>query len=180
MPLTPLPAFNTKRYFIKWTVGAFQHTTQMRVSDDTDNAGAVLILQNDLSILLPALGDNVTIDGLEVAENGSDIRNPVAGWTVLTGTSGLTISGQDLARTFSLRGRSITGRKTKILIWGMAGAHNPDFELALADQSAAQSGFMSQVQARFNQWLTIDGTAAVWDTNYLEDYNDHWEKEMRP
>jgi hypothetical protein len=180
MPLTPLPATNTKRYFIKWTAGGLSHSTQVRVSDDTDNAFAVSFLQNDLAILLPALGTNVVIDGLDVAENGSDIRNPVAGWTVLTGTGGVDVTGQDRARSFSLRGRSATGRKTKALFWGFVVAHQPDFELALADQSAAQSDFQAQVQARNNQWLAIDGTKPNFGTNYLEDYNDHWEKELRP
>lgn len=180
MPLTPLPASNTKRYFIHWTAGGLEHFTQCRVSDDTDNAFAVAFLQNDLTILLPALGDNVVIDGLEVAANGSDIRNPVSGWTVLSGTGGTDVVGQQRARSFSLRGRSTSGRKWKALFWGFIAALQPDFELALADQSTAQSDFQTQVQERTNQWLAIDGTKPIVRTNFLEDYNDHWEKELRP
>lgn len=180
MPLSPLPASNTKRYFIRWTAGGLVHFTQCRVSDDTDNAFAVSFLQNDLLILVPVLGDNVVIDGLEVALNGSDIRNVVSGWTVISGTGGVDLTGQERARSFSMRGRSSSGRKMKALLWGFIIARQPDFELALADQAAAISSFTSQVQARTNQWLAIDGTKPVMETNLLEDYNDHWEKELRP
>lgn len=180
MPLTPLPASNTKRYFIRWVAGPYTHHTQIRVQDSIDNATALAAFQNDLNILLPALGDNVIIDGLEVAENGSDIRNPVTGWSTLTGSAGGNISGQDFARSFSMRGRSASGRKVKILLWGFAHAHQDDFELALANQTAAESDFQAQVQARSNCYLAIDGSSPDWRTNYLEDYNDHWVGEARP
>ncbi len=180
MPLPPLDASNTKRYFVLWTIGGTKHHTQVRVIDAIDNATAVLAFQNDFSILLPDLGDNVFIDGLEVAENGSDIRNAVSGWTTLQGTSGLDCLGQFQARTFSLRGRSSSGRKVKMLLWGFVIGRQDDFQLNLSDQTTGQSDFMTQVQARFNAYLTIDGSPAVWRTDYLEDYNDHWEKELRP
>jgi hypothetical protein len=122
----------------------------------------------------------VVIDGLEVAELGSNIRNPVPGWTVIAGTNAVNISGQWLARSFSMRGRSTTGRKTKMLLWGFTVAEQPDFELALANQSATVTAFMDQVQARTDMFLAIDGSKPDWRTNLLEDYNDHWEHELRP
>lgn len=180
MPLPPLPASNTRRYFLLWTVGATSHHTQIRVADTVDNANAVLAFQNDFGILIPDLGTNVVLDGLEVAEKGSDIRNPVPGWTVLTGTGPIAINGQGLARSFSLRGRSLTGRKTKMLLWGFHIGAQADFELALANQTTTQQAFQAQVQARTDMFLAIDGTKPDWRTNYLEDYNDHWEHELRP
>jgi len=179
VPLTPLPASNTKRYFIHWTIGGTSHHTQIRVLDSVTDGAAITALQDDFSLLLGALGSNVVLDQLLVADNGSDIRNPVSGWSTLTGTAS-PVSGQDLARTFSLRGRSSSGRKTKMLLWGLTTGEQPDFQLALADQPAEQSDFMSAVAARSNMYLAIDGTVPVYRTDYLEDYNDHWQKELRP
>lgn len=180
MPLSPLPASNTKRYFLQVTAGAFVHHIQIRATAVTVDGAALAAIANDFTILLPALGNNVTLDSLEVADVGSDIRNVVPGWTLLTGSGGTPVVDQDVARTFSLRGRSTTGRKVKMLLWGFIEAHQPDFELALADQTAAQSNFQAQVQARPNLFMAIDESKPDWRTNYLEDYNDHFEKLMRP
>jgi hypothetical protein len=180
MALAPLPASNTKRYFFRTVCGAFAHFTQVRVQDSVDNAAALAAFQNDLLALRPAFGSNVVIDELLVAEHGSDIRNPVAGWTLITGTGGVAISGQNFSRSFSLRGRSATGRKVKLLMWGFINDPQPDFQLAVADQLPSQITFQATVQTRASYYLAIDGSKPDWRTDYLEDYNDHWEKELRP
>lgn len=179
VPLPPLPANNTKRYFLVVTGPTFTHRMQVRVDSTQDNATAIANFQADMAVLAPVMGDNFSITGLEVAEQGSDIRNVVPGWTVVQGSSGTNPAGQDLTRTFSMRGRSTTGRKVKVLLWGLALPHNDDFEYTPPSESDI-AAFIGQVQGHVHSWLAIDGSDPVWAGNLLEDYNDHYEKELRP
>lgn len=179
MPLTPLPANNTRRYFIIVTGPSFTHRIQVRVDATQDNATAVPNLQADMTVLAPAVGDNYAFTGLEVAEIGSDIRNPVAGWTVIPGGAVIPVTGQDIARSFSIRGRSSTGRKTRNLLWGLTLGHQPDFEYSPAPESDLGL-FIAQVQGHVHSWLAIDETKPIFAGNLLEDYNDHYEHELRP
>lgn len=179
MPLTPLPANNTKRYFVVVTGPTFTHRIMVRVDNTIDNAAAVANLQADFSVLAPEIGNNYAFTGLEVAEEGSDIRNTVPGWTTITGGAVIGVAGQDIARSFSIRGRSPTGRKTKNLLWGLTAGHQADFELSPTPESDLAL-FIGQVQAHAHMWLAIDGSKPVYAGNLLEDYNDHYEQELRP
>jgi len=179
MPLPPLPASNTKRYWLIVTGPSSQHRIQVRVADSVSDAAAVAGIRSDFAQLGTALAGNYTLDGLEVAVKGSDIRNPVSGFAQVIGP-GLAISGQDLARTFSIRARSTTGRKVKWLLWGITVAEQPDFQLGAADLGPGLSGLLGAMIARSDMYLAIDGTKPIFKPDMLEDYNDHWEKEMRP
>jgi len=104
---------------------------------------------------------------------------PVAGWTVIPGGAVIPVTGQDIARSFSIRGRSSTGRKTRNLLWGLTLGHQPDFEYSPAPESDLGL-FIAQVQGHVHSWLAIDETKPIYAGNLLEDYNDHYEHEMRP
>jgi len=178
MAISPLPADNTKRYFLVVQNGAFTHSIQVRVADTVGDSAAVSSLQFDMNLILADLSTNTSFVGLLVAEKGSNVRNPVAGWTTLTGTSAAPTGGQDLARAFSIRGRSTTGRKVKYLFWGLTVGEQPDFEW-----DPTLTGFatlINQMGVRASYYLAIDGSKPIFRTNMLEDYNDHWVKELRP
>lgn len=179
MPLTPLPASNTKRYFLVVTGPSFTHRVMCRVDSTIDNASAVANLAADCSVIAPIMGDNYSFTGLEVAEVGSDIRNIVPGWSVIAGSSGQNPGGQDLTRTFAVRGRSTSGRKFRNLWWGLVLPHNDDFEYTPAPETPADA-FLSQLQGHVHMWLTIDGLKPVIYRNLTEDYNDHFEHQVRP
>ena len=180
MPITPLPASNTKRYFWVWTVGSLEHRTQIRVSDDFENGDALAQFAGDLAILSDIMANNVAVTSIEVAANGSDIRNPVAGWTVVPGLgTNDPVTGQDLARSFSIRGRSTTGRKMKSLLWGLILGEQPDFEYTIVPETPA-GDFMASITGHLRSWLAIDGSKPVFKGNWFEDYNDHWQRELRP
>jgi len=98
---------------------------------------------------------------------------------VIPGSAGIDVVGQDVARSFSIRGRSSTGRKTRNLLWGLTLGHQPDFEYTPPSESDLAL-FIAQVQGHVHSWLAIDGSKPIFAGNLLEDYNDHYEHELRP
>lgn len=179
MPLPALPESNTKRYFLVYTCPPFTHRLQIRCLETATDAAAIARVEGDFGTLInDQFGSNVTFDGLEVAAKGSDIRNPVAGFTPFVGGAGTPTIGEDVARTFSVRGRSPTGRKTKLLLFGMQGAEEGDFLLTPGGGSDLL-GFIAVLNGGTAFYKTIDESSAVWKPNLTLDYNDHYIAQLR-
>lgn len=180
MPLTPLPEDNTRRMFVNWTVGSMSHSTQIRVADGPTAAAIMADLHGMFALLIDYMGNNVSIDSLDEAVSGSNVRNPVPGWTPIEGLgTNDPITGQRLARTFSYRGRSATGRKTKGLLWGLVLPEQADFQFTVDPETDLRS-FMDALNSFTFEFLAIDGSKPVYKADLLEDYNDHWETDLRP
>jgi hypothetical protein len=179
MPLPPLPPSNTKRYWVVTQGPQTEHRTQVRVDASVTDSAALIALNADWTILAGVTSANYSITGLEVAQAGSDVRNPVPGWTPIVGT-GPNIGGQQFARSFSIRGRSSDGRKMKMLLWGLTAGTQADFQLAASDMPAALTNFLASVNTRAGYYLTISGLKPVYQIDMLESYNDHWADEFRP
>lgn len=178
MALTPLPASNTKRYFLRVLHGTHLHSTQVRALDSVPESTIATNLAFDFNILKSQMYSDASIVGLEIAQKGSNVRNLYPGWATIFGTGPVTPNAQHYARSFSLRGRSSGGRKVKMLLWGIDAGENPDWELTPGVGDFAS--FISSVSARASMYLSIDELKPVWYSNALEDYNDHWVKEDRP
>lgn len=178
MPLTPLPADNTKRMFLIVLHGTHLHSTQIRVLDTVPESTLVTNVAFDFNLLKSQMYNDASIVGVEFAQKGSNVRNPAPGWATIFGTGPATPNAQHYARSFSMRGRSANGRKVKMLLWGIDAGEQPDWELnpGVGDFTT----FVSSVQTRASMYLSIDELKPVWYSNLLEDYNDHWVKEDRP
>jgi len=180
MPLPPLPEENTRRMFVNWSVGGTHHSTQIRVSNGPTAAAIMADLHGMFALLPDFMGNNVSIDSLDEAAEGSNVRNPVPGWTPIVGlATNDPVTGQHLARTFSYRGRSSSGRKTKGLLWGLVLPESGDFRFVPAAESDLRS-FMDALNSFTFEFLAIDHTKPIYKNDLLEDYNDHWEQELRP
>jgi len=179
MPLPPLPPSNTKRYWVVTQGPQTEHRTQVRVDASVTDSAALIALNADWTILMAETSVNYNIVGLEVAQAGSDVRNPVPGWAPLVGAAA-GIGGQQFARSFSIRGRSADGRKMKMLIWGLSSATQPDFQLAPGAMASALTNFLASVNTRAGYYLSISGLKPVYKIDMLESYNDHWVDELRP
>lgn len=180
MPLLPLPASNTKRYFMVYTVGSFTHRIQVRANVVTTDADAVANLRADFAGLITILAPNCSFTGMEVALKGSNVRNAVAGFTPFTGTAGTAAAGQMLTRTLAMRGRSPGGRKVKMLIFGiMTPGPQPNFYYNPGAGEVLRT-FITSVQSRANYYWAIDEQLAVWKPDLMDDYNDHYEVRLRP
>ncbi len=179
MPLTPLPASNTKRYFVGVLADTLQHHIQIRVADSVSDASAITDLGGVFSVILPQLYSSTSFNELLVANHGSDIRNPVAGWTTLVGTGAFTQPDTERPLTFCARGRAVSGRKVRLFLWGLNIARTANWEY-VPGAGTDLATFLQDLNLSANYFLAIDGSKPVWKGDFTIDYNDHWEQEARP
>lgn len=179
MPLPELPSYNTKRYFLGLADAQAQHHIQVRCADTVSDSQAVIDLGFSVDLLLPVTFNDYTWNELLVAEHGSDIRNPVPGWTPLVGTNGFSQSDQQAPLAITARGRSSTGRKCKFALWGQQFTQQADW-MYIPVLLGAHAQFMQIVITTPSYFLAIDGTKPVWKTDFTVDFNDHWVQAARP
>lgn len=179
MPLSPLPAYNTKRYFVGLEDPNAQHHIQIRVADSIDNASALTALQYTFGLVQPVTFSDYTFNELLVAENGSDIRNPVAGWTPIAGSSTFAQADREFPLMITARGRATSGRKVKFALWGQFFTI-PTNWLYDPVSPGDHATFLALVNSSPTYFLAIDGTKPVWRADFTVDYNDHWVQKARP
>lgn len=179
MPLSPLPEDNTVRYFLDYVVAGEQHSMQSRAASTMSDATAVGHFQAIAATLQTLVGSNVTFQGVSKCALGSNVRNAVAGLTPVTGTA-VVIS--DPARPFQcvVSGRSSSGRKTKVSIFGAQGIVIPTSWAQQPISTSEIQGFQGLLNSQADFWLAIDATKPTWYNRVTFGYNDHWIKKVRP
>lgn len=180
MALTPLPANTTRRYFLIYTAGGIQHSFQVRSTETISDAEAIGAFQSHLAIITPRLFTDTSFFALERADIGSDIRNPVPGWTTVSGEMVAGVPVNEKAYSVSFRGRSTTGRKVKNLLFGANVTREADWETTPPAEDEFGIFIANALNGAARLYMAIDGSKPLWYPNMLQDYNDHWEKELRP
>jgi hypothetical protein len=174
MPLPPLPASNTKRYFLTQVADTYQHTMMVRVGPAVTDAAAITELAALCAIFVPIAFVSTAWTALSVAQAGSDVRNPVPGWTTIVGTS--AGNQPDLTRPYAwqYKGRSADGRKCKLFVYGLSPTVPDTYEM---DPILAGSALKS-AQVRLNSqpgfYLSISGQQPAWYDRLTVAPNDHW------
>jgi len=179
MPLPPLPASNTKRYFVGLRDANAEHHIQVRCASTVSDASAVSDLGFTFGLLAPVTFNDYTFHELLVADLGSDIRNPVAGWTPILGSNGFGQADREYPLAITARGRSSTGRKARLSLWGQFFTSPTNWvyvPVPLGDHQA----FINVLQTSPTYFLAIDGSKPVWRGDFTVDYNDHWVQAARP
>jgi len=179
MALLPLPASNTKRYFIGIQAGGFQHHITCRSDDDASDTDVVTALQFQFNLLAPIMFSDTHVNELLVAEALSDIRNPVSSWTTIDGEQPGAEPDTDNPLSLCQRGRSRSGRKTRLFLWGVLFTRTAGWFYIPAPASELEE-FALAVADSVGIWKAIDGTQPVWRIDYTIDYNDHWIGQERP
>jgi hypothetical protein len=159
--------------------GSLQHHIQIRTSDAFTNANAVADFSAQFAVLLPQMYNDCGYNELLVAEHGSDIRNPVPGWTIMVGTQPGAQPDTEEPLTLGARGRSPDGRKVRLFLWGQLFTRTSNW-LFTPGAGTVYKTFLDILNAAPNTFLTISGVRAVWKPNYTIQYNDHAVKRERP
>jgi len=176
MALPPLPASNTPRYKLKYSVGGFAHTMTMRVSSGILASSASSAYASLLAAMAPTCW-NITVQGLEFAELGSDVFNPRSydgAPSFGLGTGG----AEQSIRAASLVGRTTGGRKVRVFVYGYKLEEGGN-----ARTTTTENGDIASVVTLMNtfteHFLAIDGLIPTW-RNYVNlDHNDHWVAQIR-
>lgn len=179
MALPPLPASNTKRYFVGVLAGVLQHHIQVRTSDTVTDAQMVTKLSSDFGLLLPVMFNDAQFNTLDVAVKNSDVRNPVTGWSALIGQVAGGQPDNDEPLTLCARGRSSDGRKTRLFLWGMQFTRPNDWEF-IPGGATVYATFLTRLASDNQVYLSISGLLPVWKPDYTVNYNDNAIKRKRP
>lgn len=179
MPLSPLPEDNTKRYKMVYTVATDTHSMTARAANAMTDAQADLHFQALFAAIGSSLASNTTWVDIEVATQGSGVFNSTGTWTPATGTGG-TCNLVDHPRALCFPGRSATGRKTKVFVYGIDSGFTtqPTYdENPLV--TATFQGFQGLLNSQTDFWLAIDGTKPTWYFRLTVKTNDHWVDSQR-
>lgn len=176
MALPPLPAFNTNRYKLQYTIGGLNHEVQNRVGPAVDSAGASAAFNQLLTRLSSGLWE-ITVTGMTFAAAGSDIFNPstYTGGTVF-GSGAPEPEGA--IRTIGFVGRTSGGRKARHFVYGWKLNFNDNMRITRAE-SAIVANWLDDLATYAAQWLAIDGLKPVYRQYANIDYNDHWQQVIR-
>lgn len=178
MAVLPLDPANTARWRLIYSVGGHQHAMQMRVdatnpSQSTVEQGYQLLL-TDLSITLWA----VTFVRLEFAAVGSNIFNPVT--STLTGTiAGSGAPGQEQSiRQISFVGRSITGRKNRVFVYGYKDDLTDNMRITPAE-TAEVAAAINRINGFLHLFVGIDSVKPTYNQYVNVNVNKYWTKQIR-
>ena len=178
MPLPPLPPENTRRYLMAYTVGTQEHHMLARADAAHSDASAVASMQAVAIALKAECANNVNFIALLVAAQGSNVFNPISGWTVQTGAVGAPITDNRRAYEVAISGRSSTGRKSRAYLYGWAGVAPINFEQDPLTAPGLQ-GWQGLMNSTAGLFLAIDGSKPVWYFRATFNYNDHYERTLR-
>lgn len=176
--MAPLPEESTKRYWGVYTVAEDEHRVLMRVANTVTDAQAVAEMEDFFLQLQPSLGTDVVFTGMEVAALGSNVRNPVAITGPITGTAAGSIAGVQEPRSWTIKGRSVDGRRVGVTIFGVF-ANTPTSWEEEPIVVAGLADARDVLNAPGNFWLSISGLKPVWYNRVTVNYNDHWVKQER-
>lgn len=173
MPLTPLPENNTKRYTLVFKTPQHTHHITARCADTIGDSTAISNMTAIAAAMQDVVGNDCSFTSLLVAAHGSNIFNPVSGWTPVTGTAA-PLDPKEEPRSFCISGRASSGRKSKVFFWGVSGFTTPATYKSEPIAIGGLSGVQGLLNSQTDFWLAIDGAKPVWYNRVTVGYNDHF------
>jgi hypothetical protein len=169
---------NTKRYFLDYEGLMGHRTMQFRTNDATSDATAVTEISEFITAIRGIIYSSVSFTGLRVALKGSNVSNPVAGWTPILGSAVGTQGGADFPRYFSYVGRSTDGARVRLSVYGSNVIIDPDYRYSTAENATMAAGLAVLNQAP-QTFLTISAAAPIWKNYANGGYNAYHQRKRR-
>jgi hypothetical protein len=178
MPVTALPASNTIRYRLKYTVNTVPHSMLMRVAAGQTDTDANNIFHALLTAAAPILNQYNTIT-LEKAVVGSDVFNPVT-WTG-SASYGAGVDDTTINRVLSMCfvGRDSLGHKVRLFMFGPKGLSGTGDYRISGVENATISTLVGTLNGYVNVFRTIADNDPVWKSYAELNISKHWEKKLR-
>lgn len=175
MPLPVLPADNTARYKVFYTVGGRQHTQEVRVGAVSPAVfgPAMEAYYEDLD---NAINDTV-IDDVQFAGSGSSIFNSVA--TSLTGNHYGAGAGSigEIPYFYSFVGRTSGARRMRFYQFG-ANVLGGNYRFT-AGEDARLDAALADIVGFASAFLAIDGLKPVMKSYINAGANAYWQRAVR-
>lgn len=177
--MAPLPASNTERWFLDYTVLGEEHTLMMRTADAVTDAEAAEALDTFLTAFSTGTSE-ITINGLRHAAATSNFSFPAA-TTGLDPTYGEGVGSLiDVPLQATFTGRSADGRDGRTGFFGWSGQTDSSWRYTVAEDTTVANtvaALTSLTNSGF--FVSISGGAIIWHNYMNVGYNDHWVKEQR-
>lgn len=175
--LLPLPATNTPRFRIHYTTANLQHTICLHQAPTVDAAGAVTNATALINLLKQALYAGSVFTLIDYAPTGSDIFNPAATVNIAGSVAG-ALPAQDAPISASWTGRSLSGRKTKFLLFGAALPNDVNWRYEPTENTAI-ANIITGLNNGVGDIRTIDGLLPAWHPYANISANRHWVRRAR-
>jgi len=171
-----LPADNTERWFLDYSVGGKQHTMQCRTLPATSHT----VVSAGFDELLAGLSGSlalITIDGLRFALQGSDVSNPADFGGAATYGS-VTEVPFLVPQFVAFQGRDALGHKNRLTIFGWKGFEPSDYRIN-AGEDAAIDLAITNLNLETTIFLSIGGGTTHWKPYANFGFNAHWQRKLR-
>lgn len=177
--MAPLPPESTARFYLDYSDGVNAHTLVARVGAGVSSSSVNVILDAFLSALEPILY-LITIIGLRVSSDNSNVTNPVS-WTGPATYGSGSMTGENAPREMRFLGRSGDGRRVSVSIYGYSGT-TPAIYRLLASGVAPVAAAIVELEnaAASDVFFTISTLPPVWKPYASFNFNSYWEAEQRP
>lgn len=175
--MAPLPPSNTQRWKYTYENAVNEHSVTFRT-----NAGATLgdvdAVAHQLFSVIGAGCSAFTVTGLEFADAGSDIFDPITGSSEVGDSfgSGTAIKQYD-ATAITFVGRAAGGRRARISLFGWK-SDLSEFRLT-AGESADVTSFVGTLNGVDSPIVAINAVGPVWHAYADIKANDHWVDKAR-
>lgn len=177
MALPKLPADTTSRYRLVYSVAGIVHRINVHVPTATAQADAVTLGTNLANLLKGVLPNNCIFSSIEWAQLGSNIFNPIASLNIAGTVAGST-STMNTPGYLSFVGRSLSGRKTRLFLFGVQAVNDNNWRVEGPENTAVQA-VITGLNSGTGSVACIDGTMPVWKGYANFGYHRHFVKKAR-
>lgn len=177
MPLPPLPANNTDRYWLKYTSALLEHEMCFRLGDTTTQADGIAVATTLANALNDYLTPSDAFTALRYSPAGSDLSFPLS-WTTIAGAGPGTYELDDRTNFFSLVGRSAGGYRCRITFFTPYHSDTDGFRVPTSTAGAA-AVLYSTVVGLSPTLRAVDGLGVVWNGYVNTGWNAYWQRELR-
>lgn len=178
MPVTALPASNTPRWWLDYTVNGDTHSLQMRLPTGGTDADAEAVFSDLLALMDTNAFYLWNILGMRSAAVGTDVSLPATYGGPTAAGSGSSTDGDFRAHTYSLTGRDAAGHKIKVTLFGAKLQANGDYRIQNGE-NASTDVLIDYFAALDMKFVTINALQPIWNNYVNTGWNDHWIKSRR-
>lgn len=169
--MAPLPEDSTARIRVNYRDQWNEHSLTFRFADLSTPSTALAAVEDVVGEMLALVWDNTVFHSADYALEGSNVFNPLPGWIsqqpLGNGTPGANVSP---ARFFNFVGRSNTGRRARLYLFGVRYDEVQDMRY-----SSSENGGVAAVVDALNshpEIVTIDGSSPIWKPYANYGFND--------
>lgn len=178
MPLPALPAHTTKRYKLIYTAYSIAHSITVHMDTAAAASDATALATALANLLKPLVGPAVVFTGVQFAALGEDVFNDVATLNI-AGTGAANGAGIAPDLSISFTGRSPSGRKTRMFLFGPTLPGDSNWRLTRTEWPAVGTVIDGLNNTDVGGIRVIDASKPVWHSYVNWDYNDHYVKRAR-